>query len=88
MSEIKEGDLVQVVRWPCCGVGLGGVFRVVEILSPNAGHCKCGAPQPFEAHPVGAGIPSKRWGAPISWLKRIPPLAELDDVQTKEEIEI
>jgi len=87
MSErpIQVGDLVQVVRWPCCGRYLGNIFKVEEISSSDSALCfECGArsgPSGFYAAPE-----KYNRGAPVSWLKRIPPLEELEGQRTEEGI--
>jgi hypothetical protein len=88
MSEpIKVGDLVQVVR--CCCIGyLDGVSTfIVADIHPRvkyATRCSaCYAHLPSDSYASDVpGIP----GAPLSWLKRIPPLSELGDVRHDEEI--
>ena len=88
MSErISVGDLVAVVR-TCCVPHLSGtsVFVVAEIhdqaFRSNDVFCsECRASLPVESYATHAlGI----WGLPISWLKRIPPLSELESARTDE----
>ena len=91
MSEpIKVGDLVVVVH-SCCSdtrEGLGQVFRVsnVRMCKPHGILCrKCG----YTGHEMMAEPEEETKvlsHAPFSWLKRIPPLGELDDVRQDEEI--
>ena len=90
MSEIKVGDLVMVVRWPCCGAHDGAVFRVATFWRPSEQGsylmCRsCGRRMP-ESYALGEGSVERRAGAPIAWLKRLDPDALKDDVPTDEVI--
>jgi hypothetical protein len=83
MSEqIKVGDLVVVVRWPHSCQGnkfLGSVFRI-GALSSSVQCPRCG--EIFKtpvAHPE-----EKSRAIPLAWLKRIPPLSELETEKTNE----
>lgn len=83
MSDIKVGDLVQVVRGHPCDLGNVGV--VLDIHTWPLWSCpKCGK---YESGPfVGATLHFPFSGAPLSWLKRIPPLSELEGEKRDEEI--
>lgn len=84
MSEpIKVGDLVQVVRGHECDLGNTGI--ALEIETWDFWSCpKCHA---FKRGPfLGVTMRLPVSGAPLSWLKRIPPLGELGDVKRDEEI--
>ena len=86
MSEpIKAGDLVQVVRWPCCGVYLGRVFRVDFIGEGSSEYLckKCGG-----AHGAATAMHAEdaRNCFPVPYLKRIPPLSELEGQPTQQDI--
>lgn len=84
---IKAGDLVMVVRTPhVCSVGwLGHIYRVAYIHPLNPTCRVCGAdlvPGAMTAiHSDGTFS-----GAPLPWLKRIPPLEELEGEKRGEEI--
>lgn len=83
MSEpIKVGDLVMVVKWPHehRQKYLGHIFPVQSI----AAYVSCSQCGQLWVEPT-AETPTHR-GVPISWLKKIPPLSELDDVKRDEEI--
>lgn len=86
MSEpIKVGDLVMVVR-DCCGKYLGEIFTAQDLPS-RADHafcdfCKLDHSAPFFANYGG----SHRGARPLPWLKRIPPLSELEGVLAQGEI--
>lgn len=80
---IQVGDLVAVVR-ACCTTPRVSIFRVGEIrVAPIAAGChNCGYTKP-------AGTPLARVndsdaGYPLPWLKRIPPLDELEGTKTDE----
>lgn len=82
---ITVGDLVQVVRGHECDLGL--VFTVASIEHWQLGwycpKCRVESYAPYTA--VGpAGFPGD--GVDITWLKKIPPLSELEGVKTEEDI--
>ena len=81
---IQIGDWVVVVRWGPCGCGLGVTGIVERILLPdNLRRCaECKTPSSGLYTPCWFG----NWQAPLEWLKRIPPLDELEDVKRDEEI--
>lgn len=83
---ISVGDLVQVVKWPCCGYKLGRIFRVTSIEPSPSGKCrciKCGT-RHDTANDVEEG---GRWGwTPLAWVKRIDPLPESETEKHDEEI--
>jgi hypothetical protein len=78
MSEpIKAGDLVVVVRWPCCSGEVGWIFSVKELRTSSDGWClRCGSKTGHTGAQLkasdGLGL------VPVAWLKRIPPLSELE----------
>lgn len=87
MSEpIKVGDLVVVVKpTPCCGStgAMGEFFRVGEIVVCEGSCNDCGV----EGSPeLCAVIEGEDEGAPLSILRRIPPLAELEGQRTEEDL--
>ena len=89
---IKVGDLVMVVRGHECVMQIaGGVpFTVTALLSPTGGGWHCPVCNKRNAGPNVVGAEgfraSKGRGLPLHWLKRIPPLSELEGEQRKEEI--
>jgi len=91
MSErIEVGDLVMVVRWPCCGFGLGSIGHVSEIFTArNLGHQGVRCDNCSRENVAGADDLIADIGdtfAPVAWLRKIPPLADLESIDTKEEI--
>lgn len=89
MSEpIKVGDLVVVVGSHCGGSALGIIRTVIEIKTNYYGQCsKCGFRQVHSVVGVLDGpAPWSLWHVPLPWLRRIPPLAELDEVERDESI--
>lgn len=96
MSEpINVGDLVMYTR-SCCIAYRDNthIFRVGTIHKPwwhtflgvsaSRVTCSaCGATLPDEMY---AAEHHKQPGAPLSWLKRIPPLGELEGEQRREEL--
>lgn len=98
MSEIRVGDLVVMVRGHEClyAKGAGIPFTVTELVHPTGGGWMCGYCQQRSAGPNEEGAlgikpyratsPGNLTAIPISWLKRIPPLSQLDDVKCDEEL--
>jgi hypothetical protein len=86
MSEpIKVGDLVVVVRGHVCDLGI--VFAVARVeTTTDYWHCAaCGYVGDVTTETwafLGKGVD----GSPLSWLRRIPPLAELGEVEHDESI--
>jgi hypothetical protein len=81
---ISVGDLVVVARQHCCSAYLGKVMTVHAIVSMPAGyHCtQCSAS-------IGRAIAAdggNSYTFPMAWLKRIPPLSELEGERTQEDI--
>ena len=87
---IQVGDLVIIVRGHSCTMERyrGAIFRVAKIVPATGGgwrcvHCKLNdqwGPEP------GAYWKEKGGSAPLSWLKRIPPLDELEGEKTQESL--
>ena len=74
MSErIEVGDLVICVRahLPCAERAIGMVFRVQKFNEHGARCNKCG-----HLHPGMAAYWAPEYAFPLSWLRKIPPLAE------------
>jgi hypothetical protein len=81
---IRNGDLVQIVRpSPCCGGGdsIGHVFEAREV---GGTHVRCAACGRRTMGP-SAGDASGYY-FPLTRLKRIPPLSELEGEKTQEDI--
>jgi hypothetical protein len=83
---IKAGDLVVVLRNHCSDASVGLILRVENVEPNDRLHCrKCGAPMPGWPMVARVERPYGTCYAPLPWLKRIPPLDELDDVKREEE---
>ena len=78
-ERIEVGDLVIVVRVCPCGACkcLGHIYQVLGFGMDVI----CGACGTLYKTPAALLNPVWR-GAPLSWLKRIPPLAELESTET------
>lgn len=88
---IQVGDLAVVVRGHNCVLELyGGVpFTVTALLAPYGGGWHCPKCDRYSAGPnaIGAeGLTKKDCGIPLSWLRRIPPLSELEGKRTQESL--
>lgn len=86
-DRIQVGDLVMIVRGHECGLRVrGGIPYRVNGFSDQSGGgwtCNlCGARDLAQSDLVAARLWHTRPGAgiPLSWLKRIPPLSELEGV--------
>lgn len=82
---ISPGDLVVVIRHPCCGARTG-LYYTVRVVSPSnriGVRCSdCGATRPQAVLVRGTA-----WQFPIEWVRRVPPLAELERASRPEELE-
>lgn len=78
---MKAGDWVMQIH-SCCPRYLGRIFRVgaVETHSFRCAHCKPPAADRLVVYTPNVAA------APVEWVKRIPPMEELDDVKLDEEI--
>ena len=82
---ISVGDLVVVVR-DCCGMRPGLIFTVNSFFQAKGRKCMyCG--EKVMGTLVDGVEDQENYGGEISWLKRIPPLSELEGEQRREEIE-
>jgi hypothetical protein len=90
VSPIRPGDLVCVVRWPCCAKWLGFHFQVQRVEQAQCFKrftCDtCHARHPIEPVATTGAPKGQLCNVPLSWLKRIPPLSELEDVKRTEEL--
>jgi len=80
MSDIKAGDLVMVVKpRQCCGSShaIGKVFLVVSVGIETVNCSICGKEEKMVVARVSTGLMGD-----ISRLKKIPPLSDLEDVET------
>lgn len=88
MSQIKVGDLVVVIRGHRCfgADAVSGMVSVVdEVITGATYYClRCNDPIPVDAAMKLPGLGDV--AMPFSWIKRIPPLSELDDVKQDEEL--
>lgn len=85
---IKPGDLVQVVK-SCCGQALGLIFTVSHFHTDDknlrcydCGHREGAFTEVHATAPFGDDFDY----APLHWLKRIPPLSELEGEERREEL--
>lgn len=87
-NDISVGDLVMIVRPDCersahfVGGRIGKVEAIGTLPTVISPHCDgCGRRYAVsECTTIGYIHP------PLSWLQKIPPLSELEDEHTKEEI--
>ena len=89
MSErpIQVGDLV-AYRRVCCDTFTDGIwiFRVGVLHDVRPAGCKCSGCGRLIPSGLNAAEFAKFPGAPLSWLKRIPPLSELEGERTQEKL--
>ena len=87
MSDIKAGDLAVIVRWDHQH-GDEYIGYVVQVESIDPRGCEC----PICRIEVVAGpsaythLKGKECGLPLPWLKRIPPMKELEGQRTEENL--
>lgn len=83
MSEpIKEGDLVQIVRWP----HEHGDHRLGHVFIVQGFFCMCHCPTCDTVFEESAAKNIDGQGVPLSWLKRIPPLDDLEQIEALKEV--
>lgn len=88
-DRIDVGDLVVVVKWPCCGEWIGIIYRVASMeVMPHAQCRTCGRHHgkqlvALREKQQDGGV----LGVPLAWLRKLPPLAEPESERTDEEIE-
>lgn len=85
---ISVGDLVQVIGSHCGKSGALGIIRTVEGFKSSSCRCTgCGFVVNEELVAVLEGpAPWSKWHIPVRYLKRIPPLDELESEKNKEEL--
>lgn len=77
IAPVKVGDLVYVHRWPCCGAALGAVWAVSRMIALSDVHCRHCLALQMRGVITLAVSPEGRC-APVDWVRRIPPLSELE----------
>ena len=85
---IDVGDLVQVVQSRACCTKYADGAELFVVVAVKQRHitlwcCYCDSLLPNEPFAAGAVF---EWGMPLSWLRKIPPLADLESTETKKEI--
>ena len=80
---IQVGDLVVVVN-TCCppATANGDIFRVGALFDTKTMCQICG----HRNHGLHAGLRQTSSGVPVPWLKRIPPLEELEGERTQKDM--
>jgi hypothetical protein len=88
VSAIKSGDIVMVIR-DCCGHWVGKVFTAGEDLFGEGycEHCNYSKIERSVKNPEWSEI-GQIFALPAKWLKRIPPLDELERDQIVKELSI
>lgn len=85
---IQVGDLVVVVRGHDCALGF--TFRVASFCQQTGGGWTCPRCRARDLAPEALTAATWRYqgggGFPTGWLKRIPPLDELEGERTDEQI--
>src|SRR5438105_5953949 len=83
MSEIQVGDLVQVVRWPHeHGAEQLGTIWCVQGFAAESQCATCRESlfrfmRNWKYGQSAVLVPERHFGVPVSWPKKIPPLAAL-----------
>jgi len=88
MRPIQAGDLVMVVRWPCCGINVGKVAKVARIDTIMGVYCTSCR---FDYRGPNADLENdcmihQLACAPLSCLIRIDPPALNETTETEREI--
>lgn len=88
---LQVGDLVRVAKWLSCGCKLNWVFRIGGMVPRPMQPMMCSLCYYAETHrPEDAAFSDGGAfiGAPLSWLRRIPPLSELESTRTEETLKV
>jgi hypothetical protein len=88
VSDIKVGDLVQVVRTCCLETVAGKWIYQVVAIDPNPARNRWFCDDCGQAMPMEPMAESETTMQPLSWLKRIKPLDELERDQIVKELSI
>lgn len=84
---IQAGDLVVVVKNHCTDNGVGLIFRLGKIDENDSFHCRhCRTRLPQYPLLAPISLPYGICWVPLEWLKRIPPLSELEGEKRDEPI--
>ena len=81
---IGVGDIVQIIKHPCCGKNIGKTFVVERLLEATSSTCPCGVTHPERFHAVFVPPLIDYWCFPVAWLRRIDPLSEPESTHTSE----
>lgn len=91
-DNIRAGDFVEVVKWPCCGKFLGHRFVVSKIGREchRRLRCWCGIVHPIDGDLFVSDETVPQRGDYLvkcfaAWVKKIPPLTEPESTERKEE---
>jgi hypothetical protein len=86
-APIGLGDSVYVWKWHACGCGLGRVGVVTRMgFTLNTTGCTC-CRTPVTGKDAIDGLSlDGKFNAPIEWVKRIPPIGELEGQPSQEDI--
>ena len=88
-ERIQAGDLAQVIRGHACD--FGRIFKIARIETEAISEWTCLACKlPWQSFKDAWGVEADdtngSTGYPLSWLKRIPPLDELERTQIVNEV--
>ena len=81
---IKPGDLVIVIRWPCCGAFLGYPMVVDEIRSATHATGICSECQ--RAITRMDYVVGDQYRFPLPWVKKCEPGGEHEETRQPEEL--
>lgn len=82
---IKVGDLVCILHCCCDDEKVGAILQVESIQEIDLDCMDCGLRERTVCS-IWHGV-NRLWGRPLSWLKKIPPLDELEGEKRDEEID-
>lgn len=84
---IAVGDLVQIIKWPCCGRYLGEVHTVFAFGNVDSTfRCNVCNAKRETAPSALIGDHKSKGMVVLAWLKRIPPMGELEGERTEESL--
>lgn len=85
-ERINAGDLVVIVRWPCCHKLEGLLGTVSGFMSAAGRRPDCGFCHTLHLGVTTVVVLDGNMIAPLEWLKKIPPLSDLEATEHSEKV--
>jgi hypothetical protein len=86
---ISVGDLAVVLKTHCdSNPNLGRIVTVDSIVTHWIRCIQCRKNSVFEGRIAIYCVRGERFGSPLPWLKRIPPLDELENIDVEDKLDV